>query len=366
MAPVYHALAGPDKFFEVKICVTAQHREMLDQVLQIFNIAPDYDLDVMKSSQDLVDTLTLTASGLKPVIRGLNPDLVLVHGDTTTACAAGIACFYEKIPVGHVEAGLRTASILAPWPEEFNRRVVTTCSEHHFAPTELARENLRAEGVASNRIVVTGNTVVDALRYIEKRLEENENIRAQLRAKFGFLANCRRLLLVTGHRRESHDYGLAAICSALSEALERDPDLTIVFPVHPHPIVTKVVDATLGNAKTRHPSRLFLIKPLDYVDFVFLMKKSDLILTDSGGIQEEATALGKDVLVTREVTERPEAVNAGFAKLVGTKKDQILRALDEAFSQDPTEAKRQKEKNPFGDGNAALKIREYLNGVLGG
>jgi len=311
MAPVIRALAA-EETISSRVCVTAQHRQMLDQVLQLFAIRPDYDLDLMQPNQDLTDLTAEMLIGLRPVLQDCTPDLVLVQGDTTTTWAAALVAYYQRIPVGHVETGLRTDNIYAPWPEEMNRRLTASLAELHFAPTERARLNLLREGVKDTSITVTGNTVIDALLDVVQRLRTDSTLRNQVEAPFDFLDPARRLILVTGHRRENFGAGLERICRALA-TLARRPDVQILYPVHLNPNVQDPVRRLLSGTDNIH-----LIAPLDYLSFVALMDRAYLLLTDSGGIQEEATALDKPVLVMRDATERPEAIKAGIARLVGT------------------------------------------------
>ncbi len=354
MAPVVQALAGCAGL-ESRVCVTAQHREMLDQVLEVFAISPDYDLDLMTAGQTLGGLFGRILEALDPVLEAEAPDRVLVHGDTLTTLAASLAAYFRRIPVGHVEAGLRTGDIYAPWPEEINRRLTGGVADLHFAPTALARDNLIAEGVAAERIHVTGNTVVDALLALTARLDAEPELLARLLAPFSWLGQGRRTVLVTGHRRENFGEGFRAMCSALRRLAERG-DIDVVYPVHLNPQVAGPVREALGGAP-----RVHLIEPLDYLPFVALMGASDLILTDSGGVQEEAPSLGKPVLVMRDKTERPEAVDAGTVRLVGTDEERIFveasRLLDDAEAY----AAMARAHNPYGDGRAAARIAEILD-----
>ena len=334
---------------DVRICVTAQHRQMLDQVLRLFDITPDYDLDIMRAGQDLTDVTTRVLNGMRDVLRDFRPDMVLVHGDTTTTFAASLAAYYEKIPVGHVEAGLRTGNIYSPWPEEMNRRLTGAIANLHFAPTENARENLLHEGVAERAISVTGNTVIDALLHVVNLIESNVELKGRLDEQFGYLDQTKRLILVTGHRRENFGEAFENICHSLKALSERG-DVEIIYPVHLNPNVQAPVNRILAGVTS-----IYLTEPLDYLPFVYLMNRAYLILTDSGGIQEEAPSLGKPVLVMRDATERPEAVEAGTVKLVGTDEriiNEASRLLD-----DPVEyARMSRAHNPYGDGNAAERI----------
>ena len=353
MAPVLKALEGTAGL-DSRVCVTAQHRGMLDQVLRLFDIEPDHDLDLMRPRQDLTDITTMVLGGLRDVIREERPDVVLVHGDTTTTLAASLAAYYDRIPVGHVEAGLRTGNIYAPWPEEINRKVADTIATYHFAPTERSRANLLREGVQPRSITVTGNTVIDALLSVVDRIRSDAQIASELRRRFDYLDPEKRLILVTGHRRESFGAGFARICKALSQLAERK-DVQIVYPVHLNPNVRTPVQAALGGSP-----RVHLIKPQDYLPFVYLMDQAYLIVTDSGGVQEEAPSLGKPVLVMRETTERPEAVDAGTVKLVGTDVDGIVCAAHELLDDRDAYTIMSRAHNPYGDGKAAHRIAKEL------
>lgn len=353
MAPVVATLRR-SHVLNVKVCVTAQHREMLDQVLRLFDITPDYDLNLMRAGQDLSDITARVITEMRPVLADCRPDIVLVHGDTTTAMAAALAAFYARIPVGHVEAGLRTSDIYSPWPEEMNRRLVGRIATKHFAPTQTSRDSLLAENVAPGTICVTGNTVIDALLDVVRRLETDQ---AQIRAmeeRFSFLDRSKRLLLVTGHRRENFGGGFENICRALAILAERQ-DLEIVYPVHLNPNVQEPVRRLLGDN-----GNVKLIEPLEYLPFTYLMKRADIVLTDSGGIQEEAPSLGKPVLVMRDNTERPEAVAAGTVRLVGTDPDRIVSGVNELLDNPAVYARMAEAHNPYGDGRASLRIREAL------
>ena len=354
MAPVVNALEqAPD--VQGLVCVTAQHREMLDQVLGLFEIQPDFDLDVMRPGQDLTDVTADILSGLRDVLREARPDVVLVHGDTTTTFAASLAAYYERIPVGHVEAGLRTGDIYSPWPEEINRKLTGSLSAVHFAPTDGARENLLAEGVPGGSIRVTGNTVIDALLEIAGRLRADAELAGSLVGRFPFLDPEKRLVLVTGHRRESFGDGFERICRALAELATRD-DVQIVYPVHLNPNVREPVERLLADEP-----RVNLIEPQDYLPFVYLMTRAHIILTDSGGVQEEAPSLGKPVLVMRETTERPEAVAAGTVRLVGTDVQAIVANANRLLSDSAAYAAMSRAHNPYGDGKASQRI---LQGVI--
>ena len=353
MAPVVRAL-GRAAEFENYICVTGQHREMLDQVMKLFEIKPDCDLKVMRSGQDLFDITTKILVGVGEVLRTVRPDRVLVHGDTTTTMAASLAAFYEKIPVGHVEAGLRTGNIYSPWPEEINRKLTSSLADLHFAPTEEARENLLAEGVPADRVAVTGNTVIDALRWVSERLDSDPALRQQVDDILPPQDTSKKLILVTGHRRESFGQKFEDICRALSKLAER-PDLEIVYPVHLNPNVQEPVRRLLAGAQN-----IQLIPPQDYLPFVALMKRSHVILTDSGGIQEEGPSLGKPVLVMRDTTERPEAVAAGTVRLTGTGTGQIVAHVAELLDSPAVYQAMSRASGPYGDGTAAARILEVL------
>lgn len=354
MAPVVHELRSAGSV-ETKVCVTAQHRHMLDQVLDLFAIKPDFDLDLMKPNQNLADLTADVLCGMRDLYQQWRPDLVLVQGDTTTTFAASLAAFYEQIPVGHVEAGLRTGNKYAPWPEEVNRSLTGILSHFHFAPTERARQNLLDEGVNPQSITVTGNTVIDALREIVCRVQTDSQLMASLQQQFGYLNPNRRLVLVTGHRRENFGSGFERMCLALRKLAERD-DVEIVYPVHLNPNVQKPVRQILSGVKNIH-----LIEPQEYLPFTFLMQQSFLIITDSGGIQEEAPFLGKPVLLMRDTTERPEAVEAGTVKLVGTQVEKILKEAIRLLDNQEAYLCMARASNPFGDGFAARRILESLH-----
>ena len=357
MAPVVHELK---KTFIVKVCVTAQHRGMLDQVLNLFEITPDYDMDIMKPGQDLYDVTCNVLLGMKKILLEIQPDLVLVHGDTTTSMATSMAAFYSQIPVGHVEAGLRTYNILSPFPEEFNRQVTGRVAQYNFAPTEKARQNLLDEKVPDKQIFVTGNTVIDALlSMIEKA--RTLPFYAELAEQLPFLVEDendslkRRMILVTGHRRENFGQGFEEICQALHDIAIAKQDVMIVYPVHLNPNVREPVNRILSDIKNIH-----LIEPLDYLSFIKLMDTSYIILTDSGGIQEEAPSLGKPVLVMRDTTERPEAIDAGTVKLVGAKKENIVHETINLLNNEKEYQLMSKSHNPYGDGKASKRIGKVL------
>lgn len=353
MAPVIRALRQ-DALFAVRVCVTAQHRQMLDQVLSLFAISPDFDLNLMQPGQDLTDITARVLQGMREVLREWRPDVVLVHGDTTTTMAASLAAYYEKIAVGHVEAGLRTGNIYSPWPEEMNRRLTAAITSVHFAPTTTAQDNLLKEGIKSATIHVTGNTVIDALLEVAAQLDGDDRLAADMAARFSFLDNGKKLLLVTGHRRENFGGGVENICQALRE-LGQHPDVQIVYPVHLNPNVQEPVKRILADCPAVH-----LIEPLDYLPFVYLMTRSYLVITDSGGVQEEAPSLGKPVLVMRDTTERPEAVLAGTVRLVGADTDKIVREASLLLDDAAAYRSMAQAHNPYGDGLAASRIVAIL------
>ncbi|WP_040640639.1 non-hydrolyzing UDP-N-acetylglucosamine 2-epimerase [Zestomonas thermotolerans] len=359
MAPLVKALEA-DSRFEAKVCVTGQHREMLDQVLKIFSIEPEFDLAVMRPGQDLTDITTEILQKIKSVFYEFKPDLVLVHGDTASTLSGALAAYYQQIPVGHVEAGLRTGNIFSPWPEEANRKLTTTLADLHFAPTEAAKYNLVREGVPENKIYVTGNTVIDALLDVIKKLERDSSLFDQASLPLGFLNDERQVLLVTGHRRESFGEGFRKICEALAEIARRHKEIDIVYPVHFNPNVRRPVHELLKGIQNIH-----LIEPLDYLPFVCLMKRAHIILTDSGGIQEEAPALGKPVLVMRDTTERPEAVSSGTVRLVGTDRSRIVEAVEELLVDTEAYEAMSNASSPFGDGNACAKIISAIINAYG-
>lgn len=354
MAPLVRRLKNT-KGIDCFVCVTGQHREMLDQVLSLFRIRPHFDLNVMKRGQDLYDVTTSIMLGIRDVLTDCRPDLVLVHGDTTTTMAASLASFYQRIPVGHVEAGLRTGNLLSPWPEEANRKLTGVLAATHFAPTERARQNLLAENVPDDRIVVTGNTVIDALLHVRELLANDPQLRASAERHLPNLEADRRIVLVTGHRRESFGDGFERICSALAQLARAHPDADIVYPMHLNPSVREPVNRLLSNIPNVH-----LIEPLDYLPFVHLMDRAFLILTDSGGVQEEAPSLGKPVLVMRDTTERQEAVDAGVVKLVGTDAQKIFDGASQLLSDSRMYDAMSRGSNPYGDGNACERIARAL------
>ncbi len=357
MAPLALALVA-DARFDAQVCVTGQHREMLDQVLELFELRPDFDLNIMKPGQDLTDVASAILQGMKGVFSEFRPDIVLVHGDTATTFATTLAAYYHQIPVAHVEAGLRTGNLYSPWPEEANRKLTGALAAIHFAPTETSQQNLLREGIPASSIEVTGNTVIDALLQVVAKLDQDVELQGLFKQQFSFLRPDSRLVLVTGHRRESFGDGFERICQALAETAKAFPDIEIVYPVHLNPNVREPVNRLLAGVSNIH-----LIEPLDYLPFVYMMNRSYLILTDSGGIQEEAPSLGKPVLVMRDTTERPEAVDAGTVKLVGTDVDVITRNLSSLLTN--AEAYRQMSfaHNPYGDGEACTRIIETLSKI---
>jgi len=362
MAPLVHRLKAEPEVFDVRICVTAQHRQMLDQVLRIFEIVPDIDLDIMKPGQDLFDVTSRVLQGMKGVFAAGKPNAVLVHGDTTTTLATAMAGFYAGVPVGHVEAGLRTHNLYAPFPEEFNRQVASKATRWHFAPTELSRANLIAERVDGNNISVTGNTVIDALHWVLNRIEADDARSASLRQMLNLVLpfdwQAGRFVLITGHRRENFGDGFLQICEALRDLASKFADVRFVYPVHLNPNVQKPVRSILAGLSNVH-----LIEPLDYEPFVYLLKHSHVVLTDSGGIQEEAPSLGKPVLVMRDVTERPEAVDAGTVELVGAKRDRIVAGVTRLLEDEAHYLKMSRAHNPYGDGKACDRILAVLRNI---
>lgn len=362
MAPLVKEFQKHPDNFETIVCVTGQHRQMLDQVLEIFDIKPDYDLNIMKQGQDLYDVTARVLTGMRDVFKEVRPDVVLVHGDTTTSTAAALAAFYQQIPVGHVEAGLRTHNIYSPWPEEMNRQITGRIAEYDFAPTPLSESNLLAEGVAKEKITVTGNTVIDALYWVVDKIKKDQTLNGELEAilkNAGYdvnrLADGKKLVLITGHRRENFGDGFISICKAIKALTEKYPEVDFIYPMHLNPNVRKPIHEVFGE-NLEGLGNMFFIEPLEYLSFVYLMEKSNIVLTDSGGIQEEAPGLGKPVLVMRDTTERPEALEAGTVKLVGTDYDKIIdevsALLDDAAHYD----KMSKAVNPYGDGKACDRI----------
>ena len=360
MAPLVKEFRKHPDAFQTVVCVTGQHRQMLDQVLHLFEIAPDYDLNIMKQGQDLYDVTSRVLLGMRDVLQESNPDIVLVHGDTTTSTAAALAAFYRQIPVGHVEAGLRTHNIYSPWPEEMNRQITGRIAGYHFAPTELSRKNLLAEGIADDRIFVTGNTVIDALHQVVAKISSSDAMRAELDQALlsaGYdtkrLVNGKRLVLITGHRRENFGDGFLSMCSAIKALNEKYPEMDFVYPMHLNPNVRRPIGEVFGETP---PGNMFFIEPLDYLPFVYLMEKSYLVLTDSGGIQEEAPGLGKPVLVMRDTTERPEALEAGTVKLVGTDYDKIIDEVSRLADDPDYYQSMSRAVNPYGDGMGCERI----------
>ncbi|EPI5812898.1 non-hydrolyzing UDP-N-acetylglucosamine 2-epimerase [Vibrio vulnificus] len=354
MAPLVHALAL-DERFEAKCCVTAQHREMLDQVLELFEITPDYDLNLMKAGQTLNEVTARILLELKSVLQEFRPDVVLVHGDTATTFAASLAAYYEQIAVGHVEAGLRTGNIYSPWPEEANRKLTGALTKYHFAPTETSQQNLLQENYSEENIFVTGNTVIDALLMVKEKIEQDADLKATLAAQFPYLDENKKLILVTGHRRESFGGGFERICEALAQTAKQHPEVQILYPMHLNPNVREPVNRILGSVEN-----VLLIEPQQYLPFIYLMDRAHIILTDSGGIQEEAPSLGKPVLVMRDTTERPEAVAAGTVKLVGTNVEKIVSNLNTLITDSEAYQAMSFAHNPYGDGNACQRILDSL------
>lgn len=366
MAPLVKAFQAASDSFRTLVCVTGQHREMLDQVLHIFDIQPDYDLNIMKQGQDLYDVTSRVLLGLREVLKEARPDVVLVHGDTTTSTAAALAAFYAQIPVGHVEAGLRTHNIYSPWPEEMNRQLTGRMATWHFAPTPLSRQNLLAENVAEAQITVTGNTVIDALYWVVDKIKNDASLSQQLDAELqraGYdverLSGGRKLVLITGHRRENFGDGFIHMCTAIKDLTQRYPQVDFVYPMHLNPNVRKPIHEVFGQDLSGL-GNMFFIEPLEYLSFVHLMEKSHIVLTDSGGIQEEAPGLGKPVLVMRDTTERPEALTAGTVKLVGTDYDKIVSAVSTLLDDEAAYQAMSRAVNPYGDGKACGRIVETL------
>ncbi len=366
MAPLVKAFqARPDSFRTI-VCVTGQHRQMLDQVLAIFGITPDYDLDIMKQGQDLYDVTSRVLLGMRDVLQAERPDVMLVHGDTTTSMAAALAAFYQQIPVGHVEAGLRTHNIYSPWPEEMNRQITGRIAVYNFAPTGLSRDNLLREGVADSSVVITGNTVIDALYWVVEKIKTDDKLGSELTrelADAGYdlsrLSQDRRLILITGHRRENFGEGFIRMCEAVKTLASNYPAVDFVYPMHLNPNVRQAIRRVFGETNTI--GNLFFIEPLEYLSFVLLMEKSAVVLTDSGGIQEEAPGLGKPVLVMRDTTERPEAVSAGTVKLVGTDYDRIITEVSRLLEDADYYQTMSRAVNPYGDGKACERIVEFLS-----
>lgn len=360
MAPLVKAFEKHPQDFNTLVCVTGQHREMLDQVLRLFDIVPDYDLNIMKQGQDLYDVTARVLMGMRDVLKQAKPDVVLVHGDTTTSTAAALAAFYQQIPVGHVEAGLRTHDIYSPWPEEMNRQITGRIATYHFAPTPLAQENLLKENILPQNITVTGNTVIDALYAVVEKIQQDQSLSGELTERLqaaGYdplrTGQGRRLVLITGHRRENFGEGFRNICRAIKTLSEKYPEVDFVYPMHLNPNVRRPIAEVFGE---QHGTNLFFIEPLEYLEFVFLMEKSTLVLTDSGGIQEEAPGLGKPVLVMRDTTERPEALTAGTVHLVGTDYDRITNEVSRLLDDEAYYESMSRAVNPYGDGLACGRI----------
>lgn len=366
MAPLVKEFQKQLKRVETVVCVTGQHREMLDQVLKIFDIKPDYDLNIMKQGQDLYDVTARVLTGMRDVLKEVKPDVVLVHGDTTTSTAAALAAFYQQIPVGHVEAGLRTHNIYSPWPEEMNRLLTGRLATYHFSPTPLSRNNLIKESVDDRNIIITGNTVIDALYWVVDKIKNNKELDNELEdilSKAGYdvnrLNNGKKLVLITGHRRENFGDGFINMCTAIKDLTVKYPDLDFVYPMHLNPNVRKPIHEVFGE-NLSGLKNMFFIEPLEYLSFVYLMEKSSIVLTDSGGIQEEAPGLGKPVLVMRDTTERPEALDAGTVKLVGTDYNKIVNEVSSLIDDKAAYEKMSKAVNPYGDGLACGRIVNAL------
>lgn len=370
MAPLVKEFQKHHNAFQTIVCVTGQHREMLDQVLSLFEIKPDYDLNIMKQGQDLYDVTARVLIGMRDILKCTQPDFVLVHGDTTTSTAAALAAFYQQIPVGHIEAGLRTNNIYSPWPEEMNRLITSRIATHHFAPTELSRKNLLNENIATNSITVTGNSVIDALYWVVNKIKTSESLGQELKqiiAASGYnterLIDNKKLVLITGHRRENFGDGFINMCNAIKYLTNKYPNVDFVYPMHLNPNVRKPIRTVFGEDLSSFDN-MFFIEPLEYLSFVYLMEKSTIVLTDSGGIQEEAPGLGKPVLVMRETTERPEALLAGTVKLVGTNYDNIIGEVSALLDDREYYNKMSLAINPYGDGNACKRIVDkYLNTI---
>ena len=366
MAPLVKEFQKYPETFKTIVCVTGQHRQMLDQVLQLFGIIPDYDLNIMKQGQDLYDVTARVLTGMRDVLKESQPDVVLVHGDTTTSTAAALAAFYQQIPVGHVEAGLRTHNIYSPWPEDMNRQITGRIATYNFAPTPLSKSNLLREAVAEKCITVTGNTVIDALYWVVNKIKEDKVLNEELQnllAQAGYditrLADGKKLVLITGHRRENFGDGFINMCTAIRDLTQKYPDVDFVYPMHLNPNVRKPIHEVFGEDLS-NLGNMFFIEPLEYLSFVYLMEKSNIVLTDSGGIQEEAPGLGKPVLVMRDTTERPEALEAGTVKLVGTDYDKIVNEVSLLLDDQAHYDTMSKAVNPYGDGLACGRIAEAL------
>ena len=370
MAPLVKEFQKYPEQFQTIVCVTGQHREMLDQVLHIFEIEPDYDLNIMKQGQDLYDVTARVLTGMRDVLKEARPDVVLVHGDTTTSTAAALAAFYQQIPVGHVEAGLRTHNVYSPWPEEMNRQITGRIAAYHFAPTPLSRQNLLAEGIRDEKITITGNTVIDALYMVVERIEDDKTLEFGLNCsliKAGYdvdrLNEGRKLVLITGHRRENFGEGFINICKAIKALVGKYPDVDFVYPMHLNPNVRKPIHKIFGE-NLSDLGNMFFIEPLEYMSFVYLMEKSTIVLTDSGGIQEEAPGLGKPVLVMRDTTERPEALEAGTVKLVGTNYFKIVAEVSALLDNQEYYDEMSRAVNPYGDGKACDKIVNFIMKII--
>ncbi|MDO5472611.1 MAG: UDP-N-acetylglucosamine 2-epimerase (non-hydrolyzing) [Akkermansia sp.] len=366
MAPLVKAFQAHPQYFKTLVCVTGQHRQMLDQVLTLFDIVPDYDLNIMKQGQDLYDVTARVLTGIRDVLVESRPDVVLVHGDTTTSTAAALAAFYQQIPVGHVEAGLRTHNIYSPWPEEMNRQLTGRIASYHFAPTPLSKQNLLQENVVNEKIIVTGNTVIDALYWVMNKIKKDAALNAELSFQLigaGYnttrLQGGRRLVLITGHRRENFGKGFISMCRAIKTLTEKYPDVDFVYPMHLNPNVRKPIHEVFGEDLS-NLGNMFFIEPLEYLSFVYLMEKASIVLTDSGGIQEEAPGLGKPVLVMRDTTERPEALKAGTVKLVGTDFEKIVDTVSTLLDSEYDYAAMSQAVNPYGDGRACHRIVNAL------
>lgn len=371
MCPLVKEFQKHPEVFRTIVCVTGQHREMLDQVLHLFEIKPDYDLNIMKQGQDLYDVTARVLTGMRDVLKEAQPDVVLVHGDTTTSTAAALAAFYQQIPVGHVEAGLRTHNIYSPWPEEMNRQITGRIATYHFAPTLLSKQNLLKENVNPDRILVTGNTVIDALHQVVHKIKMDKDLDAELEQRLrqcGYdvsrLQSGRRLVLITGHRRENFGEGFISMCAAIKDLTQKYPTVDFVYPMHLNPNVRKPIHDVFGEDLSGL-GNMFFIEPLEYLSFVYLMEKSSIVLTDSGGIQEEAPSLGKPVLVLRDTTERPEGIKAGTLKLVGTDEETIIREARRLLDDQKAYEKMSTASNPYGDGTASKRILHALHSYFG-
>ena len=366
MAPLVKEFQKFPEYFETIVCVTGQHREMLDQVLHIFDIKPDYDLNIMKPGQDLYDVTARVLTGMRDVLKKVSPNVVLVHGDTTTSTATALAAFYQQISVGHVEAGLRTHNIYSPWPEEMNRQITGRIAAYHFAPTLLSKSNLLRENVPEDKIVVTGNTVIDALYWVVDKIKTDISLEKELEKVLNIagydinrLSRGKKLVLITGHRRENFGEGFISMCTAIKDLTQKYPDVDFVYPMHLNPNVRKPIHRVFGE-NLANLGNMFFIEPLEYLSFVYLMEKTTIVLTDSGGIQEEAPGLGKPVLVMRDTTERPEALDAGTVKLVGTDYDKIVNEVSLLLEDKEAYEKMSKAVNPYGDGMACGRIVEFI------